>query len=131
MAACFPLYFKIATDEQAKKVSEIIECDFLKYGGLTTSLIASGQQWDWPNGWAPLQWIAFQGFRNYNLEILANKIKTNWLKKVEEIYQSDGKLTEKYDVVNAQKMGGGGEYPNQDGFGWTNGVTLKLLNTDF
>ncbi|MNP57522.1 Periplasmic trehalase precursor [compost metagenome] len=24
--------------------------------------------------------------------------------------------------------GGGGEYPLQDGFGWTNGVTLKMLD---
>ncbi|MGU0160045.1 trehalase family glycosidase [Escherichia coli] len=26
--------------------------------------------------------------------------------------------------------GGGGEYPLQDGFGWTNGVTLKMLRFD-
>ena len=38
-----------------------------------------------------------------------------------------GKLLEKYDVEE-RAPGGGGEYPTQDGFGWTNGVTLALLS---
>ena len=35
---------------------------------------------------------------------------------------------EKYDVSTTGTGGGGGEYPLQDGFGWTNGVTLKMLD---
>ena len=35
-------------------------------------------------------------------------------------------MTEKYDVVNPARAAGGGEYPTQDGFGWTNGVALAL-----
>ena len=31
------------------------------------------------------------------------------------------------DVVNTQLEAGGGEYPGQDGFGWTNGVLLALI----
>jgi alpha,alpha-trehalase len=34
---------------------------------------------------------------------------------------------EKYDVEEV-RPGGGGEYPTQDGFGWTNGVTRALLD---
>jgi alpha,alpha-trehalase len=34
---------------------------------------------------------------------------------------------EKYDVIATNQAGGGGEYPTQDGFGWTNGVMLKLM----
>lgn len=128
MAACFPLFFNIATESQAKKVAEIIERDFLKNGGLVTTLNNSGQQWDWPNGWAPLQCIAYQGFINHGSTNLAEKIKNNWLTKVTEIYHKEGKLTEKYDVVNDKKLAIGGEYPNQDGFGWTNGVTMKFLS---
>lgn len=41
-------------------------------------------------------------------------------------YQHDGKLMEKYNVVTSGG-GSGGEYPLQDGFGWTNGVTRRLL----
>ena len=34
-------------------------------------------------------------------------------------------MLEKYDVVNI-RAGAGGEYPVQDGFGWTNGVYAAL-----
>ncbi|WP_258873641.1 trehalase family glycosidase, partial [Klebsiella pneumoniae] len=43
-------------------------------------------------------------------------------------YDSKQKLVEKYDVSSTGTGGGGGEYPLQDGFGWTNGVTLKMLD---
>lgn len=36
---------------------------------------------------------------------------------------------EKYVVEGEGLGGGGGEYALQDGFGWTNGVTLMLLDT--
>src|SRR5438034_3464833 len=42
-------------------------------------------------------------------------------------YRATGKMTEKYDVVNLERRAGGGEYPTQDGFGWTNGVALALM----
>jgi len=35
---------------------------------------------------------------------------------------------EKYNVADTSLLSGGGEYPVQDGFGWTNGVLLKLLS---
>jgi alpha,alpha-trehalase len=46
---------------------------------------------------------------------------------VEDVYQGSGKLVEKYNVVATGQKGGGGEYPTQDGFGWTNGVLRNLL----
>ena len=30
-------------------------------------------------------------------------------------------------MIATNQPGGGGEYPTQDGFGWTNGVMLKLM----
>ncbi|AHG93788.1 glycoside hydrolase family 37 (plasmid) [Gemmatirosa kalamazoonensis] len=41
-------------------------------------------------------------------------------------YASTRKMTEKYDVMDLTRPAGGGEYPTQDGFGWTNGVALAL-----
>jgi alpha,alpha-trehalase len=35
-------------------------------------------------------------------------------------------MMEKYNVVATDIKAGGGEYPAQDGFGWTNGVYLAL-----
>lgn len=127
-AALYPLFFKIATEEQAERMAIIIADRFVDRGGLVTTLYDSGQQWDAPNGWAPLQWIAFKGLKNYDLDRLANKIKKNWLDANKAIYKKTGKMTEKYNVAEYDLEAGGGEYPLQDGFGWTNGVYLALDN---
>ena len=58
LAGVFPLFTKIASKEQAKSVAKNLEDKFLKAGGLVTTLVESSQQWDYPNGWAPLQYIA-------------------------------------------------------------------------
>ncbi len=126
LAAMFPLFINIASQAQANQVADIIEHDFLKPGGLVTTLSQTGQQWDAPNGWAPLQWIAYQGLKNYGHDRLANLVRTNWLNAVRQVYEKTGKLTEKYNVLNETANAGGGEYENQDGFGWTNGVFMGL-----
>jgi alpha,alpha-trehalase len=128
LAGMFPLFFKLANKEQAKNCAEIIKKYFLKAGGLVTSLTHSGQQWDAPNGWAPLQWIGVQGLRNYGFHELANESSNNWKQLNTDIYRRTGKLLEKYNVEDMKLVGGGGEYEVQDGFGWTNGVLLKLLS---
>jgi alpha,alpha-trehalase len=126
-AACtFPLFLHIATPSQAKKVSVQLKDKFLKEGGVVTTLVHNGQQWDAPNGWAPLQWTAYRGLKDYQLDEVADHISENWLGAVERIFHKRGKITEKYDVVNTFEGASGGEYPNQDGFGWTNGVYLKM-----
>ena len=126
-ASVFPLYFEIATEEEAQSTARVVETHLLQPGGLVTTPIESGQQWDAPNGWAPLQWIAIQGLRNYGFTALANQIKTRWINLNTKVYRETGKLMEKYDVMDLSKLSGGGEYPVQDGFGWTNGVLLALM----
>lgn len=130
IAAVYPLYAKIATSKQAALVAARLEKDFLKQGGLVTTLIETGQQWDSPNGWAHLQWIAIEGLRNYGYNQLAEKIKRRWMKINLKVLHDKGKLVEKYNVVDSTLSGGGGEYPLQDGFGWTNGVLAVLLAED-
>lgn len=127
LAAVFPLFFEVAASEQAIAVQKILKDKFLKHGGMTTTLNVSGQQWDAPNGWAPLQWVTFRGLRNYGFNTLADDLKSKWTDINQSIYQQTGKLTEKYNVVQQAEEGGGGEYPNQDGFGWTNGVLMAML----
>jgi alpha,alpha-trehalase len=127
LAAAFPLFFEIATLDQALSVERILKERFLKPGGMTTTLNHSGQQWDAPNGWAPLQWIVYKGLLNYGFKDLAHLLKTNWITTNLTVYSQSGKMTEKYDVWNGNGKASGGEYPNQDGFGWTNGVFLAML----
>ncbi len=127
LAGMYPLFFRIANYEQAQKVALKIRKDFLKPGGVTTTLVNSGQQWDAPNGWAPLQWITIQGLRNYDEFRLAEKIRSNWINNNLRVYKNTAKMVEKYNVENLSLEAGGGEYPVQDGFGWSNGVLLRLL----
>lgn len=126
LAGVFPLFFDIATKTQATAVGNVLRDKFLKPGGLVTTLNFTGQQWDAPNGWAPLQWISYRGLMNHDLTDLAQQVQARWMKVNESVYQSSGKMTEKYDVCNEDGVASGGEYPNQDGFGWTNGVYLAM-----
>jgi alpha,alpha-trehalase len=126
LAATFPLFFEIATPNQASAVADILEKQFLKYGGFSTTLVATGQQWDAPNGWAPLQWMTYVGLKNYGFDSLAQEGRRRWFNIIDKVYKTTGKMTEKYDVWSAHGEASGGEYPNQDGFGWTNGVYLAM-----
>lgn len=127
LAALFPLFANLATPAQAKRVHERLVADFLQPGGWVTTLKQTGQQWDWPNGWAPLQWIVYKGLMNYGYVETAREGRDRWLALNDKVFKATGKMTEKYDVVNAALNTGGGAYPNQDGFGWTNGVYLALM----
>lgn len=130
LAGTFAMYFGIATLGQAEEMVKMIRNDFLKEGGLVTTLTNSGQQWDAPNAWAPLQWMAIQGLRNYDEEQLAAVIKWRWINLNVQVFESSRKLVEKYNVLDLNLEAGGGEYPLQDGFGWTNGVLLDLLSEE-
>ncbi len=127
LAGVFPLYVGLATDEQADAVAGNISRHFLKEGGLLTTLTSSGQQWDAPNGWAPLHWVTIQGLRKYGYDELADKIQEAWVSTNMKVFKDEHRLIEKYNVISKEGIGGGGEYPLQDGFGWTNGVLAALM----
>lgn len=127
LAAAAPLYFALATPEQARAVAARLERDFLRPGGFVTTLITSGQQWDAPNGWPPLQWLAIEGARRYGRDDLARTARDRWLALNRRTYETTGRMMEKYNVVDLARRAGGGEYPTQDGFGWSNGVALALI----
>jgi alpha,alpha-trehalase len=127
-AALFPLYVNAAAKDRASKVAAATQAHLLQPGGLATTSVKSGQQWDAPNGWAPLQWVAASGLQNYGQDDVAMDVTWRFLTNVQHTYDREQKLVEKYDVSTTGTGGGGGEYPLQDGFGWTNGVTLKMLD---
>ncbi|HTI00640.1 MAG TPA: alpha,alpha-trehalase TreF [Acidisoma sp.] len=129
-ATVVPLFFHVATDAEGKSVAKVVEAKLLAPGGILTTTSQTGQQWDAPNGWAPLQWMAVQGFRNYGEVGLAKTIATRWEARVNEGFARDGVLVEKYNVAAAPGSGAGGhggEYALQVGFGWTNGVQAALM----
>ncbi|MFT0172923.1 alpha,alpha-trehalase TreF [Paraburkholderia mimosarum] len=129
-ATVYPLYAGVATKQEAREVAAAARDGLLRPGGLATTQIATGQQWDEPNGWAPLQYLAIMGLRRYGEQDLAQEIATRWIATNLAYYQRTHKLVEKYDVsasATQASSAGGGEYPLQDGFGWTNGVLRVLL----
>ncbi|MEL7117972.1 MAG: alpha,alpha-trehalase TreF [Bacteroidota bacterium] len=126
LAMMYPLFFKMVSQEQADQVAQFIKENMLKPGGVITTLNDTGQQWDAPNGWAPLQWMTIIGLDNYGHKELAKDIAQRWVTLNEKVYKNTGKFVEKYNVEDISLEAGGGEYPVQDGFGWSNGVYLAL-----
>ncbi len=118
---------KPAASSYIAKATTTLKNNLLKDGGIVTTTNTTGQQWDAPNGWAPLQWMTIKGLENFGQKNLAKDIAQSWIKLNNNVFLRTGKLMEKYNVVNANLDAGGGEYPGQDGFGWTNGVLLALI----
>jgi alpha,alpha-trehalase len=126
IATAYPLFAGLATRQQAHRVAGTIRSVLLMPHGVATTAEDTGEQWDAPNGWAPHQWVAIDGLRRNGESALAEKIAQAWVAENVRVYCKTGKLVEKYNVRDAGE-GKGGEYPVQDGFGWTNAVLIKLL----
>ena len=125
-AMLYPLFVGLATLDEGEATAAGVRRHLLAPGGVLPTPETTGQQWDAPNGWAPHQWLAVRGLRAVGEDALAADIAARWTSRVARAFCESGKLTEKYDLVSDAE-GGGGEYPNQDGFGWTNGVTMRLI----
>ena len=88
----------------------------------------SGTQWDMPYGWAPTNWFAVAGLERYGFKSDADRIAAAFARTVETNYTMDGTIREKYNVVSgsANVKVAAGYKANVIGFGWTNGVYLKM-----
>ena len=130
-ASFFPMWlyegFSEMNEANGKAAAEKLKLTLLKDGGVLSTIVNNKQQWDAPNGWAPLQWVVISALEKSNQKELAQDIAQRWIKLNNDVYQRTGKLMEKYNVVDTKLEAGGGEYPSQDGFGWTNGVLLALI----
>jgi alpha,alpha-trehalase len=129
--AFYPLWAGIASRDQAAEVVRNLH-RFEAAGGLQTSTHTSGDQWDAPYGWAPVQWIAVQALRRYGYSQEADRVSTKFLKLVLQEYEKHRTIVEKYDVVHFRSdLGHGilfGYHTNEAGFGWTNAVFTALLD---
>ncbi|XP_066389780.1 probable trehalase [Miscanthus floridulus] len=121
---------RFADEAKSKRVMASLKASGLLHAaGIATSLTNTGQQWDFPNGWAPLQHLIAEGLLHSGSEakILAEDIATRWVRTNYAAYKSTGAMHEKYSVTACGESGGGGEYKPQTGFGWSNGVVLSFL----
>lgn len=130
LAGFYPLWVGLASPRQAQSMHKALK-KFEYAGGLANTqshgLFKEFKQWDFPNGWANNQWIVIEGLRRYGFEEDANRLAKKWLDMNHRVFLRTGKFWEKYNVV----IGGVGKeerYPNQYGFGWTNGVFVRLVH---
>ncbi|XKL66018.1 hypothetical protein PGB90_009438 [Kerria lacca] len=126
-------FHKEKTEYYVSKVLKYLERTQVmnNLGGIPTTLEHSGEQWDFPNAWPPLQHMMIMGLDSTGdswAQDLAYEIAVRWTRSNWLAYNKTNTMMEKYDASVPGGHGGGGEYEVQMGFGWTNGVILELLN---
>ena len=124
-----------AADRDSERAYEVVralkESKLVTENGIATSRIESGQQWDWPNAWAPTTHMIVEAIQIFapKEEAYAKTLAHAWIRTAHAAWKETGYMHEKYDVrADVHGVGGGGEYVPQRGFGWTNGVTLRLMS---
>ncbi|HEX4808180.1 MAG TPA: trehalase family glycosidase [Bryobacteraceae bacterium] len=127
----YPMWAGIASKQQAARIVANLP-KFERPGGLQTSIVVSGNQWDSPFGWAPLEYIAVEGLRKYGYNTEADRISLKWLSMIQRDFDVRGRIVEKYDVVSANSDVSAhihfGYSSNEAGFGWTNAVYTTLYD---
>jgi alpha,alpha-trehalase len=123
----YPLWTGAASASQAAAVREKLTL-FERRGGLSMDDRPSGAQWDEPFGWAPTNWLAVCGLEAYGFSADAGRIAEKFTATIDRSYATDGTIREKYNMVlgNADVKVTAGYTQNVVGFGWTNGVYLKM-----
>ena len=128
--AFYPLWAGLATPEQAQATARNL--GFFEHpGGIAMSARVTGMQWDLPYGWAPLQLISIEGLRRYGFREDGDRVSQEFVSEVYDNFKRDQTIREKYDVItrSTQSQVAAGYKTNEVGFGWTNGVTLVLLDS--
>ncbi len=125
----YPLWTGAASKQQASDLVKQLAL-FEHKGGLAMSTRETGAQWDAPFGWAPTNWIAAKGLDDYGFKADATRISCKFTGTVDRSLAKDGTIREKYNMVlgNADVKITAGYKTNVIGFGWTNGVYLKMRN---
>ena len=130
LAAYTSLFTRLATPEQAAELVRNLDQFETDYGLTVTEksdIGGDGLQWTAPNGWAPLHDMVVDGLLAYGYSDDAMRIAGKWVDMVSGVFEDTGKLYEKYNVVDPTEKASSAVYPDQFGFGWTNGVTVKFL----
>lgn len=122
-ASLYPLFVKL--DDTPEKAIGVLKNElFLKYG---VSACVPGEydyslQWDYPNVWAPLQYIAYAACKNYGFDSLAERVAETYIKLLDENFAQTGNLWEKYDGLTGKVANADYNAPKM--MGWTAGVYM-------
>jgi alpha,alpha-trehalase len=127
ISSLYPLWAGVATREESQQVEEKLNL-FERPGGLSMSNFDSGLQWDEPFGWAPTNWVAIDGLDRMGFRADAQRLAAKFDHTIDEGFAKDGTIREKFNVLsgNSDVQVKTGYKSNEIGFGWSNGVYLKL-----
>ncbi|XP_044760080.1 trehalase-like [Coccinella septempunctata] len=118
-----------------KAIKYLIKHNVFMYdGGIPTSLYETGEQWDLPNAWPPLQSLIILGLHrsgDATAKHYARRLAERWIDVNQALFDNSMVMYEKYNSEFPGEAGSGGEYEVQSGFGWTNGVILELIGEFF
>ncbi len=134
LAGFFPMW--AGMDDKATNDRLMANLDKFEFeGGLVTTAakpyvrMKVPTQWAYPNGWAPLQFIATEAMRRHGFPAEAERLARKWLGANLLQFEAQGEFFEKYNVVKIEDEPQEGLYPSQTGFGWTNGIFVRLAHT--
>ena len=129
-ASFYPLYFGMATDEEAASAVAKLPLLETEWGTVTSVRcddIKGNFQWGYPNGWPPMQQIIVGALLRYGYLEDAKRIAAKFLALMEKCFVETGHLWEKYDVVSGS-ANALAEYETPAMLGWTYGTYRVLSN---
>lgn len=128
IASFYPLWAGVATPKQA--ASTVKQLPRLEYPcGLATcegGARRTPYQWDFPNGWAPLHYIAVHGLARYGYQTEAKRIAEKYVRAIDKTFRQTGTLWEKYNVTDGS-LNVTDEYEMPPMLGWTAGVYVDFM----
>lgn len=127
-ASLYPLYFGMATAEEAETVVKLLLPHIVTEWGVLTCDKSDevGQfQWGYPNGWPPLQMIAVHGLIRYGYTAEAIAIARGFVRTIERSFDETGHIWEKYNVVEGN-ANAAAEYETPTMLGWTYGAYVEF-----
>ena len=128
LAAFFPLWAKTATPDQTKSLEKNLDSFEYNYGlsACKRGTRENIYQWDYPNGWPPLHYIAVEGLKNYGFNNEAERIAQKFVSVVVKNFKETGSLWEKYNVTDGS-INVNNEYEMPEMMGWTSGVFIHFM----
>lgn len=127
LASFYPLFVGLVDSCHADAVMKRLPELETDYGILTCAKnnVPGVYQWNYPNGWACLQYIAVMGMDKYGYKEDALRIAQKFVHLVEKVFDETNNLWEKYNVVEGN-INVDNEYKMPPMMGWTAGVYLAL-----
>jgi alpha,alpha-trehalase len=127
VASLFPLF--LGFSHPSENLMKILEEEMLLPFGVAATVKPQhpyALQWEYPNLWAPLQYVAYCACKNAGREDLAEKIAKKYMTLLERNFEITGNIWEKYDSITGQVVNA--EYNAPPMMGWTAGVYLYFYH---